>query len=127
VHPAAQAHQWLGTDKASQKIGILDRLDKPIAASHTDFQPKIKKKRSERGPKILAFAPISFFQKIGILDRLDKPIAAGHTDFQPKIKKKRSERGPKTLAFAPISFFIPQGLNIHPPGTKMRSTLGQNL
>jgi hypothetical protein len=66
VHPAAQAHRWLGTDKASQKIGVLDRLDKPITAGHTDFQPKIKKKRSERGPKTLAFAPIGFFGPQGL-------------------------------------------------------------
>jgi len=41
-------------------IGILNQLDKLIPASHTDFQPKIKKKHSERGPKTLAFAPIGF-------------------------------------------------------------------
>jgi len=66
VHPAAQAHRWLGTDKASQKIGILDRSDKPITARPTDFQPKIKKKPSERGPKTLAFAPIGFFGPQGL-------------------------------------------------------------
>jgi hypothetical protein len=43
VHPVVQTHQWLSTDEASQKIDILDQLDKPITASHTDFQPKIKK------------------------------------------------------------------------------------
>jgi len=43
IHPIVQTHQWLSTDEASQKIVILDQLDKPIITSHTNCQPKVKK------------------------------------------------------------------------------------
>ena len=65
MHPVVWTYQWLSTDEASQKIDILDQLDKPIKASHTDFHPKIKK-HSERGPKTPAFAPMTFFIPQGL-------------------------------------------------------------
>ena len=40
---------------------MLDQLDKPITAGHTDFSTKNQEeKHSKRGPKTLSFAPISF-------------------------------------------------------------------